>query len=57
MGNNFAITLPKSWTNFFKMKKGEKLEVRYNGVLVVLPPRISKSGIKRINKILIGEDE
>jgi len=42
MGSNFVITLPKSWTDFWRLEKGEKVEVISDGILLVIPPTYPK---------------
>ena len=48
MGNSLVITLPKVWLNFWQLKKGEKLEIIYDGVLIIIPPNHPKK--KEIRK-------
>ena len=35
--STLAITLPKAWVNYFKLKAGDKLEVIANKKLIVRP--------------------
>ena len=37
MGNSLVMTLPKAWLNFWQLKKGERVEIVYDGILVVIP--------------------
>lgn len=34
----FCITLPKAWTDYFKIKAGDKLQVIADGELTIHPP-------------------
>lgn len=52
MGNSLVITLPKPWLNFWQLKKGQKIEIIYNGVLVVLPSNHPKK--EELHKKLMG---
>ena len=42
MGSNLIITLPKGWTDFWGIEKGEKVEVISDGILLVIPPTCPK---------------
>ena len=37
LDTNLAISLPKGWTKFWKMTKGEKIQVLYDSILVIIP--------------------
>lgn len=37
LGNNLAITIPKSWIDYWELKKDEKLHVLYYSVFVIIP--------------------
>ncbi|HDH45388.1 MAG TPA: hypothetical protein ENG66_08440 [Thermococcus sp.] len=42
-----AITLPKPWLDFWKMKKKAKISIVYDSILVVIPPGYpDKEGIE-----------
>lgn len=38
LGKNLIITLPCGWTKFWNMSKGEKVQILYESVLIVIPP-------------------
>jgi len=38
LGANLCLTLPKQWTDFWEMKKGETITILCNGILVAIPP-------------------
>ena len=35
---SLAITLPKPWMKFWRLKKRDKMLLLYNGVVVIIPP-------------------
>jgi len=36
-GNSLVIVIPKEWLRFWELKKGDEVEVIYNGIMVVIP--------------------
>jgi len=56
MGSNFIITLPKAWTDFWGLKKGEKVEMISDGILLVIPPSYQKKAEihEKLREILLG---
>ena len=56
LDTNLAITLPKNWTTFFNMKKGEQLDIIYDSVLIVFPPRHPKLNElrKKMKKVILS---
>lgn len=37
LGPNLVVTLPKTWTEFFEMKRGSKIPIMYDSILIALP--------------------
>jgi len=52
---SLAITIPRGWAEFWSMKKGSRIPVFYDSILVVLPPNHPKRKEleKRIRQFLI----
>lgn len=40
--SSFAITLPRGWLKYLKLKAGDKVEVEANGELVIRPKKQRK---------------
>ncbi|MBA7673720.1 hypothetical protein ES703_81924 [subsurface metagenome] len=45
--SSFAITLPRGWLKYLKLKAGDKLEVEVNDELILRPIRKAKPNAKR----------
>lgn len=45
--SSFAITLPRGWLRYLKLKAGDKVEVEANGELIIRPIRKAKLGGKK----------
>jgi len=41
-GNSLVIVIPKDWLRFWGLQKGDKVDIIYNGVMVVIPPNHPK---------------
>lgn len=41
---NLVITIPKAWSDFWDLKKGEKVQILYNGILIIVPPKYPQKG-------------
>lgn len=37
LDTSLAITIPKVWATFWQLRKGEKVQILYDTVLVVIP--------------------
>lgn len=35
--NTLVVTLPKGWTEFWGMEKGDKVQTMYNSIFVIIP--------------------
>ena len=55
-GETAEMTLPTAWTRYHRLKFGDKLKTIANGVLIVLPPNISKAEEDRARRFIEGED-
>ena len=50
-----AITLPASWVRFWRLRKGQKLDVFADGALVIVPPNHPERDkiIEKIRSVLV----
>lgn len=39
-GDSKAIALPPDWLRMFKLKQGDYVEVVYNAIVIIKPPRL-----------------
>lgn len=42
LDKNLVVALPKGWTDYWDMKKGEKVPIFYNNILIVIPKNYSR---------------
>jgi len=54
---SYNITLPKEWARFWQLKKGKKILMLYDSILVLIPPGLPETGDKKnqIRQFLIGD--
>jgi len=47
-----TITVPPDWCRFHQIKPGEETTVLADGVVIILPPRISREEEERVRNFL-----
>jgi antitoxin component of MazEF toxin-antitoxin module len=38
VGNSFAVTMPRAWLRYFKLKNKDEVKVISNGTVIIQPP-------------------
>lgn len=44
IGNSVAVTMPKAWVRYFKLKPKDEVKVTSNGVVIIEPPQKELKG-------------
>jgi len=50
-GNSLAVTIPRAYANFHDLKRGEKVDVIYGDLFLVIPPAFKRK-FKKHRKLI-----
>lgn len=53
VGHSWVVAVPDGWAEFLGIKRGTKVKVLANGVLVILPPNASPETVEKFKKIIL----
>jgi len=50
-GNSLAVTIPRAYANFHELKRGEKVDVIYGDLFLLIPPAFKRK-LKNQKKLI-----